>query len=37
MEASPRPPAPASRTTLDRATVERVDSWMAKEGKSILF
>ena len=37
MEASPRPPAPAFRTTLDRATVERVDSWMAKEGKSILF
>jgi hypothetical protein len=37
MEASPRPPAAAFRTMPDRATVDRMDGWMAKEGKSVLF
>ena len=37
MEASPRPPITAFRAAPDRATVERMDSWMAKEDKSILF
>jgi D-glycero-alpha-D-manno-heptose-7-phosphate kinase len=37
MEASPRPPVSAFRAMSDRANAERMDSWMAREGKSILF
>jgi D-glycero-alpha-D-manno-heptose-7-phosphate kinase len=37
MEASPRPPVPAFRTTPERAAVERLDSWTTREGKPVLF